>query len=137
MALAGRISGPQAGKENKMNPQNEELERNGRERRNGGSGLAGFLLGGLLGAGAMLFLAPQPGKKTREELRDGAFQLRDRTSGVVKEKVAQVKTRAQQVTEGAREKVVGLRDQSREVIAEQLDRVSTAAEAGKKAIKGS
>jgi len=106
-------------------------------KRGNGSGLAGFLLGGLLGAGAMLFLAPQPGKKTREELRDGAFQLRDRTTANVKEKAAQFKTKAQQVTEEAREKVVGLRDQSKEVIAEQLDRVSTAAEAGKKAIKGS
>jgi gas vesicle protein len=120
-----------------MNPQNEELERNGREHRNGGSGLAGFLLGGLLGAGAMLFLAPQSGRQTREELREGTTQLRDRTSGLVKEKAAQLKTRAQQVTEEAREKVTGLRDQSKEVIAEQLDRVSTAAEAGKKAIKGS
>ncbi len=120
-----------------MNPQNEGLERNGKERRSGGSGLAGFLLGGLIGAGTMLFLAPQSGRKTREELRDGTLQLRDRTAANVKEKVAQVKTKAQQVTEEAREKVVGLRDQSKEVIAEQLDRVSTAAEAGKKAIKGS
>jgi gas vesicle protein len=120
-----------------MTIREEESGRVERANRGTGSGLAGFLIGGLLGAGAMLLLAPQPGKQTREEVREGALHLRDRASVTVKEKMAEAKTKAQQVSDQAREKVAGLRDQGKDVIVEQLDRVSTAAEAGKKAIKGS
>jgi gas vesicle protein len=114
----------------------EHVDRVERVNR-GGSGLVGFLIGGLIGAGAMLLLAPQPGSKTREEVREGVTALRDRTNATVKEKVEQAKSRAQQVTAEAREKVAILKEQGRGVIAEQLDRVSTAAEAGKKALNGS
>jgi gas vesicle protein len=107
------------------------------ERGSGGSGFLGFLIGGIVGAIAMLFLAPQSGEKTREELRVGAQKLREQTDVVVKEKTDQVRTRAQEFTAEARKKVDDLSKQGKDLAVEGLDRVSSAAEAGKKAIKGS
>jgi gas vesicle protein len=107
------------------------------ERPSGGTGFLGFLIGGIVGAITMLFLAPQSGEKTREEVRLGTQKLRDQTGQVVKEKTDQVRTRAQEVSAEARRKVEDLTRQGKDLAVEGLDRVSSAAEAGKKAIKGS
>lgn len=119
-----------------MNNYTQKFERTGDGAR-AKPVLAGLVIGGLLGAGTMLLLAPQSGKKTREELRQGTIHLRDQATETVKEKVAQAKSKAQQVTTEAREKADELQKRGRDLIVEQLDRVSNAAEAGKKAIKGS
>lgn len=116
-----------------MTTPNEEFERN--QGRSAGSTLAGFVIGGIVGAAAMLLLAPQAGKKTREELQKGAVELRDRTVGNVKETVAQAKSKAQQVTAEARGKASELQQKGKDMAAEQLDRIANAAEAGKKALK--
>jgi len=107
------------------------------ERGSGGSGFLGFLIGGLVGAVTMLFLAPQSGKQTREELSQGTQKLREQASETVKARTAQVKEKAQEVSADARRKVEDLKRQGRDLALEGLDRVSNAAEAGKKAIKGS
>jgi gas vesicle protein len=70
--------------------------------------LAGLLVGGLAGAVAMLLLAPQSGKDTR-----------------------------MQISEGGRKKLTELKQQSQVLVVEQLDHVSEAALAGKKAIQTS
>jgi gas vesicle protein len=41
----------------------------------GGALLAGLMIGGLVGAGTMLLLAPQSGKRTRQEIQQGALDL--------------------------------------------------------------
>jgi gas vesicle protein len=69
--------------------------------------LGGLLVGGLAGAIAMLLLAPQSGKETR-----------------------------MQISEGGRRKFTELKQQSQELVVEQLDHVSEAALAGKKAVQG-
>ena len=99
--------------------------------------LAGLLVGGLVGAGTMLLLAPQAGERTRSELQEGVTHLRDRTTETVKDKVTLVKSRANQLKADVQTKAGELQYQGKDLIAKQLDRVSHAAEAGKKAIQES
>jgi len=52
------------------------------EVRTGGGFLAGIVIGGLLGAGVALLLAPRSGQETREELLDRSAEIRERASGL-------------------------------------------------------
>jgi gas vesicle protein len=92
--------------------------------------LVGMLIGGLAGAATMLLLAPQSGKDTRTQIQNKAIELRDRTTEMVTETIAQVRTNANKLT-------ADLKDRSQAMAVEQLDYVSDAAQAGKKAIQGS
>jgi gas vesicle protein len=97
--------------------------------------LMGMLVGGLAGAVTMLLLAPQSGKDTRTLLQEKGIELRDRTTGIVEDAMAQVRLNAKKLTADGREKIKELKAQGQELAVEQLDRVSDAAKAGKKAIK--
>lgn len=44
-----------------------------------GSLLTGLLIGGLVGFGAMLLIAPRSGSKTRDQIRQKSTELRNRT----------------------------------------------------------
>lgn len=99
--------------------------------------LAGVVIGGLAGAVAMLLLAPQSGKETRAQLQEKGIELRDRTSEIVEETMAQVRLNANKVMVGGREKIKELTQRGQELAVEQLDRVSEAAQDGKKAIQSS
>jgi gas vesicle protein len=70
--------------------------------------LAGLLIGGLAGAVTMLLLAPQSGKDTR-----------------------------MQIIDGGRKKFTDIKQQGQVLMVDQLDHVSEAALAGKKAIQTS
>jgi gas vesicle protein len=52
---------------------------------------AGLVMGGLVGAGLALLLAPQSGEETRSQIRDKSFELKD---GAV-ESLAEASQRAQ------------------------------------------
>ena len=99
--------------------------------------LTGLVLGGLVGAGTMLLLAPQPGKKTRAKLKEGALELRDRTAETVKDTVTQVKNKANQIKAEVQIKARDIQHQGQDLLVKQLDRMTHAAEAGKKALQGS
>ena len=115
-------------------------DRNDGRMNSGGSGtplLTGLLIGGLVGAGTMLLLAPQAGRRTRQEVQEGAMELRDRTTEKVKGAVYEARSRADQVVSGMREKAGDLQNQGKDIAVEQLDRVASAAQARKKAIQDS
>ena len=99
-------------------------------RNNTLSVLGGMLLGALAGAVTMLFLAPQSGKDTRRQIQEKGIELRDRTTEMVEDTIAQVRTKANKIT-------MGLEDRGRELAVEQLENVSEAAQARKKAIQSS
>ena len=99
--------------------------------------LIGLVIGGLLGAGTMLLFAPQPGKKTRAELQVSALELRDRTATTMKDTITQVKSKANQIKADVQIKAQDLGHQGQDLLVRQLDHVSDAAEAGKKALQGS
>ncbi len=101
--------------------------------------LTGMIVGGLIGATAMLFLAPQSGEETRAEIRDKAMELRDRTTGTVKDTVSQVSSKAGDLTDslkgGVKGKAKDWKHKGQDLLVEQLDRASEAVEAARKAVK--
>ena len=125
-----------AQKEGNMNTDSQEIqpmERSGHAL----SVLTGMIVGGLVGAVTMLLFAPQPRKKTRAELQTGALELRDRTAETMKDTMTQVKTKANQIKTDVQVKVQDLGHRGQDLLIKQLDNVSHAAEAGKKAIQKS
>ena len=115
-----------------MSQETQHTEQSGHTK----SVLAGLIIGGLVGAGTMLLFAPQPGEKTRAELQEGALKLRDQTATTMKDTITQVKTKANQIKADVQIKVQDLGHHGQELLVRQLDNVSHAAEAGKKAIQG-
>lgn len=92
--------------------------------------LGGMLVGALAGAVTMLLLAPQSGKDTRKQIQEKGIELRDRTTEMLEDTVAQVRTKANKLT-------VDLKERGQEIAVTQLDHVSESAQAGKKAIQSS
>jgi gas vesicle protein len=97
--------------------------------------LTGIVVGGLIGATAMLLLSPRSGEEIRAEIKDKAMDLRDRTTETVKDTVSQVVSKAGQLKGGIRGRSEDLKQRGQDALIEQLDRVSEAVEAAKKALQ--
>jgi gas vesicle protein len=97
----------------------------------------GLLLGSLIGAGVMLLMAPQSGKKTRRQLRRKGRDLREQTTDAVDDTVAQVRAKAHQVTTSIHEQSEALQQRGHDVIDEGKERFAAVVEAGKTAVNGS
>ena len=82
-----------------------------------GSFLAGFVIGGLIGAGVALLMAPQSGEETRALIADKSIELRDRAA----ETAEDVQARAGDIA-----------SQTAEAYDQQVKRVQAAVDAGKK-----
>ena len=76
-------------------------------------------------------------QKAMMKLQEGAMKLRDLTTTTVKDTLTQVKTKANQLKVEMQVKAQDLGHQGQELLVKQLENVSHAAEAGKKAIQGS
>jgi gas vesicle protein len=99
--------------------------------------VVGMFIGGLAGAVTMLLLAPQSGKDTRMQIQEKGIGLRDRTNEIVEDTLAQVRSSVNKITLDGREKFKELKQHGQELAVEQLDHVSEAAKAGKKALQSS
>jgi len=99
--------------------------------------LAGLLLGGLAGASTMLLLAPQSGKRTRNQIQEKSIELRDQTVKTVEDTVAQVRTKANQITNNIHKQAEDLQQRGQELLDEQKERWTPVVEAGKTAVQGS
>src|SRR5690348_12562437 len=97
--------------------------------------LAGLLVGGLAGALTMLLLAPQSGEDTRTQIQEKSIELRDRTNGMMQDAMTQMRLDRNKITMSGRQKASELLHQGQALVVEQLDHVSDAAQAGKKAIQ--
>ena len=82
-----------------------------------GSFLAGFVIGGLIGAGVALLMAPQSGEETRALIADKSIELRDRAA----ETAGEVQTQAGEFA-----------SQTAEAYNQQVQRIQAAVDAGKK-----
>ena len=101
-----------------------------------GNFLTGLVIGGLAGAATMLLLAPQSGKETRQQIRQKTLDLREQTKATMEGTVGQIREKADQLKSDVRDRAIVWKEQGQEVLAEQLDRVSEAAEKGKRAVQG-
>lgn len=99
--------------------------------------LVGMLIGSLVGAVTMLLFAPRSGKDTRTQLIEKGIELRDRTTSAVEDTMAQVRSNVNKITTSGQDKAKELLQQGEALAIEQLDHISDAAKAGKKAIQNS
>lgn len=83
-----------------------------------GSMLLSFLLGGLVGAGLALLLAPQSGEETRKKIQDLADDVKDKTTDYV---------------EKTKEKLTSYVDEGKGLYEQKKSIVKSAIEAGKEA----
>ena len=97
--------------------------------------LTGIVVGGLIGATAMMLLAPRSGEEVRAEIKDKAIDLRDRTTESVKDTVSQVVSKAGHLKGGITDKSQDLKKRGQDVLIEKLDLISEAVEATKKVLK--
>ncbi|GAB6182444.1 YtxH domain-containing protein [Thermodesulfovibrio hydrogeniphilus] len=77
-----------------------------------------FLLGGIVGAGLALLLAPQAGKETRAKIRETAEEVKEKAETYIKE---------------AKEKISSTLDKAKETLDEKKTALTKALEAGKEA----
>ncbi len=105
--------------------------------RNTWSFSAGLLIGGLAGAGAMLLLAPQSGKKSRAQIQRKSIELRNQAAETVEGAVAQSRVKARQITADVHEQAQALQQRGQNMLDEQKERLSTVVEAGKTAVQDS
>lgn len=96
--------------------------------------LTALLIGGLAGAVTMLLLAPQSGEKTRKQIENKSIELRDRANDLVEDSLSKVRSKASKLMTRGIKNLNDLKHQGQELAAEQLESVSDAARAGKKAI---
>lgn len=98
--------------------------------------LAGVLLGGLAGAGAMLLLAPQSGKKTRANIEKKGQKLGKKTAETIEGSVNQVRTKAHEVATNLQDQVEELQQHGQDAVDAQKERWAPVVEAGKTAVHG-
>jgi gas vesicle protein len=82
-----------------------------------GSFLAGFVIGGLIGAAVALLTAPQSGEQTRQMIADKSIELRDRAAETASDYQAKAGEFASQTSQAYQE---------------QVQRIQAAVDAGKK-----
>lgn len=99
--------------------------------------LAGTVIGALAGAVTMLLLAPQSGKRTRMQIQEKSIELRDRATGMAEGAVAQLRLDGNKIARDGRRKANELLHQGQGLVADQLEYVTDAVKAGKKAIQSS
>lgn len=116
-----------------------------------GAFLAGFIIGGLVGAAAALLLAPQSGEETRVLIREKGIELKDRAVETYEETLAraeraldearvkaeqaidETRMRAEELASLAKEKASDLQQRGQVVLEEQKNRIGSAIDAGRKA----
>jgi gas vesicle protein len=94
-----------------------------------GSVFLAFLLGGAVGAGVALLLAPQSGVETRRKIREFTDEVKDKATDYVE----QAKDTANTYYGQARETVVTTVDKAKHVVDEQKSAIVSAIDAGKEA----
>ncbi len=102
-----------------------------------GGFLAGLLLGALAGAGTMLLVAPQSGKRTRADIRHKSAKLRDQATDTVEDAVDQVRTKAHHIEADVRKEAKELEHRGKEMFDDQVERASAAVADVKTTVHGS
>jgi gas vesicle protein len=101
-----------------------------------GAFLAGFVLGGLVGAAVSLLLAPQTGEDTRAEIHDRSIELRERATETAEqvrtradEMVIEAQKRAEEMAAQSKTKADDLLKHSQTLLEEQKNKIETVVKA--------
>jgi gas vesicle protein len=122
-----------------MNNKSDENENEGNNSNGFLAGLMlviGLLLGGLVGAGTMLLLAPQSGKKTRLQIQRKGRDLRVQTADAVDDGVNQVRTKVRDISTSIHDQAEDLQQRGQDVVDQQKERWTPLVDAGKTAVQG-
>jgi gas vesicle protein len=116
-----------------------------------GTFLAGFVIGGLVGAAVAMLMAPQTGEETRTMIKEKSIELKDRAveySETAREKaekaledararadeaLEELRQRSNELAELTREKAAELQQRGQVVLDEQRTRLETAVASVRKA----
>lgn len=97
-----------------------------------GAFLAGFVIGGLVGAATALLLAPQSGEETRTVIRDKGIELKDKASV----STAEARARAEATLREAQARYDALTQQAKDKTDELLKRGQVVLEEQKAKVEG-
>lgn len=86
----------------------------------------GFLIGGVIGSATALLLAPQSGRRTRQQIQEQADEFTER--------MERVKTRATQIPARLQERAKVLAAHARNTVEESADRTITAIDRTEKSV---
>ncbi|MHB9034156.1 MAG: YtxH domain-containing protein [Anaerolineae bacterium] len=100
---------------------------------NAGGFFTGLLIGSLLGAAAMLLLAPQSGEKTRHLIQREGRDLRDQVTESVEDVVLPARQKARQMMSEVRKQAKELGQRGQDALDEQKDIAADVVDAEKKA----
>jgi len=91
-----------------------------------GAFLAGFVIGGLVGAATALLLAPQSGEETRAIIQEKSIELKDKAEETAAEAraraeaaLAETQAKYDELTQQAKEKTTDLKQRGQVVLEEQ------------------
>jgi len=84
-----------------------------------GAFLAGFVVGGLVGAAAALLLAPQSGEETRTLIRDKSIELK----GQVETTASEARAKAERIAQDAKTRAEDLQKRGQILLEEQKARL--------------
>ena len=97
--------------------------------------LLGLLIGSLAGATAMLLFAPQSGQRTRAQIQSKSIHSLNRTTGIVKDEVKQIRSDAHKVMLSVQKKAGQLQQLGQDKLVSQMEHVSKAIDAGIAAVE--
>lgn len=115
-------------------PSRSRRHEHGNLANTAGGLFAGLLMGGLLGMGAMLLLAPQSGAKTRAKIEEEGLELRDQVAQTVEDVATQARGKAHHIAAGVHKQAKKLGQSGQEMLDEQKEVVAQAVEAEKAAV---
>lgn len=118
-----------------------------------GAFMAGFIIGGLVGAATALLLAPQSGEETRTIIRDKSIELKDKATETAEETrhraekaleearhraeiaVEEARMRAEELAKITKERTSEIQHRGQVVLEEQKSKIESAVEKGRKKLK--
>jgi gas vesicle protein len=81
-----------------------------------GGFVAGLLMGSLVGAGAMLLLAPKSGKETRDKIRQEGQDLQRHVTDTVDDAMAQARGTKHKITDNVRLHVEQMEQRAQDIL---------------------
>ncbi len=113
------------------------MNKNKQNTENGESTMGGFLagvvIGGLTGAGAMLLLAPQSGRRTRAKIQQTTDDLREQATEAVEDAATQIRVKTRQISADISDQAEELQQRGQALINEQKERFAVAVDSRQKA----